>query len=63
MLSFQIIPCLCGSGLESEVLLDARGIYCCRVCPSCIREKKAQYRPAIFTDPSYDCDEQIEPDE
>lgn len=55
-------PCPCGSGLPSDQLFDARGIYCCRICPACEAEKRAHYRPEIFTNPSYEADEPIEPD-
>ena len=54
--------CTCGSGLECWSLFDARGVYCCRVCDQCEEEKTSRYRPEIFTNPSYECDEQIEPD-
>jgi hypothetical protein len=53
--------CLCGSGLNSHMLMDGRGIYLCRVCAKCEQRKRAQYRPVIFT--SYtqaDVDEPIE---
>src|SRR5881394_1596001 len=54
--------CNCGSGLESEELLDARGIYCGRVCAACEVEKRAQFRPEIFTDSRYEASEPIEED-
>jgi hypothetical protein len=54
--------CPCGSGLSSWWLYDARGIECGRVCPECEGRKRAQYRPDIFTNPNYDCDEDIDPD-
>jgi hypothetical protein len=41
-------------------LIDARGIYCCRVCEDCEAEKKARYRPEIFTDSNYYADEPID---
>lgn len=55
--------CSCGSGLESWELYDARGIFCCRVCDRCEDEKTARYRPEIFTNPHYEADEPIEPEE
>lgn len=54
--------CPCGSGLHSWPLHDARGIYCGRVCDQCEEEKRAQFRPEIFTDSSYYADEAIDPD-
>lgn len=43
-------------------LYDARGIYCCRVCDECEAEKRAQFRPEVFTNPAYEHDEPIEED-
>jgi hypothetical protein len=51
--------CICGSGKFSEKLFDARGIYVSRVCEDCEETVKARYRPGIFEDSGYDCDEQI----
>jgi len=55
-------PCGCGSGLESRELLDARCIYCGRVCDRCEAEKRAEFRPDIFTDPDYWTDEPVDDD-
>jgi hypothetical protein len=55
-------PCICGSGKERYELVDARGIFCGYVCEDCEKEKKARYRPEIFEDGNYECDEQIEDD-
>lgn len=55
-------PCPCGSGRESHELYDARGIYCCRVCSACEEQKRRKYRADIFTNPQYECDEQIDDD-
>ncbi len=41
-------------------LIDARGIYCCRVCERCEAEKMKEYRLDIFTDPDYWHDEPID---
>ena len=41
---------------------DARGIYLAKVCDKCVKEKLAGYRRDVLTDPSYEADEQIEPD-
>ena len=54
--------CNCGSGLESWELLDARGIYCARVCMKCKDKVKSSFRPDIFTDSTYWHDEPIEED-
>ena len=53
-------PCSCGSGLASDALYDARGIYVARVCAKCEQRVKARYRPEIFTDSRYETDEPIE---
>jgi len=55
-------PCVCGSGLESEEVLDARGIYICRVCDKCRDAKLRGFRPEVLTDPNYEADEPIEED-
>lgn len=55
-------PCSCGSGLESEEVLDARGIYIARVCDKCREAKLKGYRPEVLTDPNYEADEPIEED-
>lgn len=52
--------CRCWSGLPSRELLDARGIYCGRVCDLCERVKRMEFRPEIFTDSHYHADEPIE---
>lgn len=56
-------PCTCGSGLASEEVLDARGIYVCRVCDKCREVKLRGYRPEVLTDPNYLADEPIEEDQ
>lgn len=43
-------------------LYDARGIAVTRVCRRCEELVKRRYRPEIFTNPSYEADEQIEED-
>jgi len=55
--------CICGSGKNSWVLSDARGIYVSRVCADCVKKVKAKYRPEIFADSNYAHDEPIEEDE
>jgi hypothetical protein len=56
-------PCECGSGLYDWPLYDARGIYVRRVCDKCVEKVKSHFRPEIFVDPQYECDEPIEEDE
>lgn len=41
--------CSCGSGLPFEREYDAQGIYLCRVCPKCRKEKLSHYRPEILS--------------
>jgi hypothetical protein len=53
-------PCRCGSGLPSEEVKDARGIYLARVCDGCRAERLAEFRPEVLTDGGYECDEPIE---
>ena len=55
-------PCPCGSGEPSSPLIDARGIFCSYVCEACEEEVKSRYRPEVFEDASYACDEPIEED-
>jgi len=42
---------------------DARGIPLCRVCDKCIKDRLAQYKPEILTNPNYWADEPIEEEE
>ena len=44
---------------ESWPAYDARGIYLCRVCDKCEKEKLAGYRPEVLTDSNYEHDEPI----
>jgi hypothetical protein len=55
-------PCVCGSNKSSWPLHDARGIYVSRVCEDCETKVKDRYRPEIFVDSSYQCDEAIDED-
>ena len=45
---------------ERSSLVDARGIFCAYVCPICEADKRAKFRPEIFTDSNYACDEPVE---
>ncbi len=48
---------------ESWPESDAQGIYLCRVCPKCVTQKLARYRPCILTGYSQeDVNEPIEED-
>jgi hypothetical protein len=59
--SFTML-CNCDSGLESERVYDARGIYLARVCDACRERRLAGFRPDIFEDSDYECDEPINED-
>lgn len=52
--------CNCGSGLYRRELKDARGIFCTFVCDKCEGQKRAMFRPDIFTDSQYWTDEPVE---
>lgn len=39
---------------------DARGIYLCRVCDHCVKERLSKYRPDVLRNPNYWADEPIE---
>jgi len=45
---------------QSRPLTDARGIFCCYICPQCEAEKRSRFRVAIFTDPNYEADDLCE---
>jgi hypothetical protein len=53
--------CNCGSGLPSHWEYDARNIPLVRVCTKCKTDRLAGYRTEVLNNPSYECDEQIEP--
>jgi len=55
--------CDCGSGEYSEWEYDARGIELCRCCDKCRNQRLAGFRPEVLTNPDYECDEDIEPDQ
>lgn len=57
------MPCNCGSGQDSWWQYDARGIELCRTCPKCHKEKMSKYRQDVLVNPSYECDEPIEPED
>lgn len=51
-------PCECGSEEYSEEVFDGHGIYLCRACSKCMKEKLSGFRYDIMG--FYDCDEDIE---
>jgi len=56
-------PCNCGSGEERYMISDARGIPCGYCCSECEEKLRSTFRPEIFSDSQYDCDEAIEPED
>lgn len=56
-------PCPCGSGKPSWWENDARGIPLARVCEDCRERKLSVYRTEVLTNPSYEADEDIEPED
>lgn len=59
--TYEIRVCHCGSGERPYWMHDARGIPVANVCNQCYESVKARYRPEIFEDSGYECDERIEP--
>lgn len=59
----KIRECPCGSGRESWWENDARGIPLARVCTKCKRERLKGFRADVLTNPRYEADEAIEPEE
>lgn len=55
-------PCPCGSGEQSYIAYDARGIPLTRVCGKCRDKRLAVYRPEVLTNCNYETDEPIEED-
>ncbi len=62
-MSHRVMPCPCGSGLDSYWQFDARGIELCRTCNTCHDEKMARYRPEVLNDMNYYADECIDPED
>lgn len=57
-------PCpRCGADEWAEVEYDARGIPLGYACRRCRKELRARYRPEVLSDPNYEADEPIEPEE
>jgi hypothetical protein len=40
-------------------LTDARGIFCAFICDACEADKRAEFRPDIFSNPDYPASEPI----
>lgn len=55
--------CHCGSGEYSYWEHDARGIPLKRVCDKCKKEALKGFREEVLTDPNYEADEPIEPED
>lgn len=53
----------CESNEPEERHYDARGIYLGFACIHCEKEFLKQFRRDVLTDPNYECDEDIEPDD
>jgi DNA-directed RNA polymerase subunit M/transcription elongation factor TFIIS len=54
----------CGDELKvAEARFDARGIFITYACDKCWQEEKKKYRPEVLSDPNYECDEPIEPED
>jgi len=44
------MKCMCGSGeVDTWAEYDAQGIYLCKVCKACRKDKLSKYRPEILT--------------
>ena len=55
----RLWSCRCGSGKQPAMLYDAKHIEVKMCCDDCREEVKRGYRPEIFIDPNYECDEEI----
>ena len=59
----MLTECPCGSGEQPEPVYDARGIFVTFVCDKCREKKLSGFRPEIFTDGDYECDEPVDPED
>lgn len=59
----EATKCNCGSGLDSDWKLDARGIPLAKVCPKCEKDKLKGFRRDVLLDPNYKTSEPIDPDD
>ena len=57
---YDVRPCPCGSGKDSQWQYDARGIELARTCDACHETKMAGYRRDVLVNPNYEADEDIE---
>ena len=57
------MTCTCGSGKESVWIYDARHIPLARVCQDRRDEKLSRFRPEVLSNPNYEADEPIEPED
>lgn len=55
--------CPCGSGNPRRENKDARGIFLTFTCDACHAKKMGGFRPEVLTNPQYEADEPIEPDD
>lgn len=60
---YVIEKCRCGSGEEGILECDARGIPLGYFCDKCRKRQLAKYRPEVLTDPNYEANEPIEPED
>jgi len=61
----HVFKCNCGSGeTDTWPEYDAQGIYLCKVCKVCQKDKLSKFRPEILTGYTQaDVDEPIEPED
>lgn len=59
---YDVRPCPCGSGKDSQWQYDARGIELTRTCDDCHKVKMAGYRQDVLDNVNYEANEPIEPD-
>lgn len=55
--------CFCGSGEYQEAEYDARGILLTYARSKCRKERLSHFRPEVLSDPNYEADEPIEPED
>ncbi len=58
----MLTKCPCGSGKFPQLGYDARGIPLGYMCSECREKKLSKFRPECLTNPSYEADEDIEPE-
>lgn len=60
MYNTKIKLCDCGSGEYRYDLCDARGIFIAYICSKCEANHMSGFRPEIFIDSHYECDESVD---